>query len=100
MDDAGYTEGLGTVLLEAANFSIPLIGTNVGGIPDIIKDGETGILVPQKNPEAIREAVKKLVEDHELRDTLVENARNHIKNSFSWETITEKFFEIYSSLAK
>ena len=100
VDDAGYTEGLGTVLLEAANFSIPLIGTNVGGIPDIIKDGETGILVPQKNPEAIREAVKKLVEDHELRDTLVENARNHIKNSFSWETITEKFFEIYSSLAK
>jgi len=96
VDDAGYTEGLGTVLLEATNFSIPLIGTNVGGIPDIIKDGETGILVPQKDPEAISKAVKKLAENSGLRETLVKNAKNHIEKSFSWETITEKFFRIYS----
>ena len=98
VDDAGYTEGLGTVLLEATNFSIPLIGTDVGGIPDIIKDGKTGILVPQKDPEAISDAVKKLAENSGLRETLVKNAKNHIEKSFSWETITEKFFGIYSSL--
>ena len=100
VDDAGYTEGLGTVLLEAANFSIPVIGTNVGGIPDIIINGKTGLLVPQKDPEALSEAVKKLSENPELRETLVENAREHLKESFSWESITEKFFKIYSSLAK
>ncbi len=100
VDDAGYTEGLGTVLLEAADFSIPLIGTNVGGIPDIIKDGETGILVPQKDPEAISEAVKRLVENSQLCENLVENARKHLEKSFSWESITEKFFEIYVSLTK
>ena len=96
VDDAGYTEGLGTVLLEATNFSIPIIGTDVGGIPDIIKDGETGLLVQQKDPEAISEAVKKLAENSGLRETLVKNAKNHIEKSFSWETITEKFFRIYS----
>ena len=100
VDDAGYTEGLGTVLLEASNFSIPVIGTDVGGIPDIIKDGETGILVQQKDPEAISKAVKKLAGNPELRETLVENARKHIEKSFSWKTITEKFFGIYVSLTK
>lgn len=96
VDDAGYTEGLGTVLLEAANFAIPSIGTNVGGIPDIIKDGETGILVPQKDPWAISEAVKRLAEDRALCRELTENARKHLRDNFSWEVITEKFFEIYS----
>ena len=96
VDDAGYTEGLGTVLLEAANFSIPSIGTNVGGIPDIIIDKKTGLLVPPKDPEAIRDAVKKLAENSELRETLVENAKKHLEKSFSWTTISEKFFEIYS----
>lgn len=96
VDDAGYTEGLGTVLLEAANFAIPSIGTNVGGIPDIIIDGKTGLLVPQKDPWAISEAVKRLAEDRALCRELTENARKHLRDNFSWEVITEKFFEIYS----
>jgi len=96
VDDAGYTEGLGTVLLEATNFSIPLIGTNVGGIPDIIKDGETGILVPQKDSSALSNAIKTLAEDKMLCEKLIENAQKHLKDNFSWEVITEKFFNIYS----
>jgi glycosyltransferase involved in cell wall biosynthesis len=96
VDDAGYTEGLGTVLLEAANFAIPAVGTNVGGIRDIIIDGKTGLLVPQKDPWAISEAVKRLAEDRALCRELTENARKHLRDNFSWEVITEKFFEIYS----
>jgi len=96
VDDAGYTEGLGTVLLEAANFSIPSIGTNVGGIPDIIIDGKTGLLVPQKDSAALADAIKTLAEDKMLCGKLTENAQKHLKDNFSWEVITEKFFEIYS----
>lgn len=96
VDDAGYTEGLGTVLLEAANFSIPSIGTNVGGIPDIIIDRKTGLLVPQKNSAALADAIKTLAEDQVLCGILTENARKHLKDNFSWKVITEKFFEIYS----
>ncbi|MBP5406814.1 glycosyltransferase family 4 protein [bacterium] len=96
VDNAGYTEGLGTVLLEAANFSIPLIGTDVGGIPDIIIDGKTGLLVPQKDPDALCRAIKTLAENRALCGKLTENAHKHVKDNFSWEVITEKFFEIYS----
>jgi len=98
VDDAGYTEGLGTVLLEAANFSIPSIGTNVGGIPDIIIDGKTGLLVPQKDSAALANAIKTLAEDKTLCGKLTENAQKHLKDNFSWEVITEKFFEIYSKI--
>ena len=96
VDDAGYTEGLGTVLLEATNFSIPSIGTNVGGIPDIIIDKKTGLLVPPKDPNALAEAIKTLAGDKTLCEKLTENAQKHLKNHFSWEVITERFFEIYS----
>lgn len=96
VDNAGYTEGLGTVLLEAANFSVPLIGTNVGGIPDIIINGKTGLLVPQKDSAALAEALQTLAKDPALYRELTENARKHLKNNFSWEIITEKFFNIYS----
>ena len=96
VDDAGYTEGLGTVLLVAANFSIPSIGTDVGGIPDIIINRKTGLLVPPKDPNALSGAIKTLAEDSALCRELTENAQKHLKNNFSWEVITEKFFEIYS----
>ena len=96
VDDAGYTEGLGTVLLEAANFSIPSVGTDVGGIPDIIIDGETGLLVPQKDSAALAEALQTLAVTPALCRKLTENAQKHLKENFSWEVITEKFFKIYS----
>ena len=96
VDDAGYTEGLGTVLLEAANFSIPSVGTNVGGIPDIIIDRKTGLLVPQKDSAALAKALQTLAKDPALCRELTENARKHLKNNFSWKIITEKFFDIYS----
>lgn len=98
VDDRGYTEGLGTVLLEATNFSLPLIGTNVGGIPDIVIDGKTGLLVPQKDPQALKNAIETLADDEKLRKELVENAKKHLKERFSWEMITERFFAVYSKL--
>lgn len=96
VDDAGYTEGLGTVLLEAANFSIPSVGTNVGGISDIIIDGKTGLLVPQKDPASLADALRILAGDPVLCRELTENAQKHLKENFSWKIITEKFFDIYS----
>ncbi|MGB9561779.1 MAG: glycosyltransferase family 4 protein, partial [bacterium] len=65
-DRHGDTEGLGTVLLEALSAGKPVIGTNVGGIPDIIKDNQTGLLVPEKNPEALANAIEKILSNREL----------------------------------
>ncbi len=99
VDDQGYTEGLGTVLLEAISFGIPVIGSNVGGIPDIIIDGKTGSLVMQKDSVAIIQAIENIVDNPELAEELTKNALNHLAQNFSWEMITNKFIQIYKSLS-
>jgi len=99
VDDQGYTEGLGTVLLEAISFGIPVIGSNVGGIPDIIIDGKTGILVMQKDSVSVAQAIEKIADNPELAEELTKNALNHLAQNFSWEMITNKFIQIYKSLS-
>lgn len=99
VDDQGYTEGLGTVLLEAISFGIPVIGSNVGGIPDIIIDGKTGFLVMQKDSDAIAQAIEKIVNNSDFVKEMTKNALNHLAQNFSWEMITNKFILIYKSLS-
>ena len=94
------TEGLGVVLLEAMACGIPVVGSNVGGIPDIIKDGETGLLTRQKDPDDIAEKVIKLLSDEKLRDKVVENGLNLVRQNFSWEIISDKFLKIYHDVIK
>lgn len=98
VDDQGYTEGLGTVLLEAISYDIPVIGSDTGGITDIIINGKTGILVEQKDPESIFKAILKLSDDSVLRGECVKNARQHLSNNFSWWAIRRKFVDEYKKL--
>ncbi len=67
-------EPFGQVLLEAAALKIPAVASNVGGIPEVIVDGETGILVPQENPNALAKAIKSLLENEDLRAQMGEKA--------------------------
>jgi glycosyltransferase involved in cell wall biosynthesis len=100
IDSRGDTEGLGVVLIEAAQYGLPLIASDVGGISDVIIDKKTGLLVPEKNPAAIAVAIKELSENEELRKSLVLGANEHIEQNFSWEKIIEKQTSIYRSLVK
>lgn len=65
-------EGFGIVLLEAMAAGIPVIATNVDGIKEVVVDGVSGILVPPKDPDAIAEAVNKLIENPQLTNRLIE----------------------------
>jgi len=98
VDDHGYTEGLGTVIIEAIICGIPVIGSNVGGIPDIIIDKKTGLLVSQKDPKSIADAITYISNNPNLRDELIKSARKHVKNKFSWKIITDMFMKIYTKL--
>ena len=98
IDRKGDTEGLGTVLIEAGLYKNALIGSNVGGIPDIIKHGETGLLVPQKDVNKLADAIEKLIKNEELRKKLAENAHNYVKQNFSWNKIIEEFKKLYKEL--
>ncbi|MBK9099574.1 MAG: glycosyltransferase [bacterium] len=65
-------EGFGIVLLEAMASGIPVIATNVDGIKEVVVDGESGILIPAKNPEAIADAVLNIIENPQLAEKLVD----------------------------
>ncbi|MCB9798582.1 glycosyltransferase family 4 protein [Candidatus Nomurabacteria bacterium] len=90
-------EGLGIVFIEAQACGIPVIGTNVGGIPDIIEDNQTGYLIETKNPDQIAEKLIVLLKDKELRKRFVESSQHTVKK-FEWNTIIAKIDEIYTSL--
>lgn len=91
----GDTEGLGVVLLEAMASGIPLIGSNIGGITDIIKNNETGLLTRPENPEDISDKIVMLLSNKKLRRKFSEEGLRTIKEKFSWDVVTIKFVEFY-----
>jgi len=96
VDSKGDTEGLGVVLIEAMEYGLPIIASNVGGIPDVAIDKKTGLLVPEKNPQALAAAIKELSENEALQKALVAGASEHIKQNFSWDVIVEKQLNSYT----
>ena len=92
------SEALGNVFLEAQAAGCCVVGTRVGGIPEIIRDGETGILVPPENPAAAAGALAKLLSDRVLRAHLASNAVIHAE-AYDWDIIAERYASTYDSLA-
>jgi glycosyltransferase involved in cell wall biosynthesis len=97
--DSGDTEGLGVVFLEALASGTAVIGSNVGGIPDIIEDGKSGFLVPQKDSKVLADKIIDLLKNPQLQKDFANYGKEHIKKNFSWESIAEKFNELFKSLS-
>ncbi len=89
------SEGLGNSFLEAMAASIPVIGTPVGGIPDFLKNEETGLFCKVGDPEDIAQKIEKLVFDDALKKKIVENARKLVKEKYNWEIIAAQYAELY-----
>ena len=98
VDSKGDTEGLGVVLIEAMELGLPIVASNVGGIPDVVVDGESGILVPEKNPVALADAFKRLATDSSLTEHLLAGARKRISECFTWDGIIERQVEVYKKV--
>ena len=98
VDHKGDTEGLGVVLIEAMELGLPIVASNVGGIPDVVVDGESGILVPEKDPVALADAFKRLEVDPTLIQKLLAGARKRIDECFTWDGIIERQMEVYKRL--
>jgi glycosyltransferase involved in cell wall biosynthesis len=84
------------VLLEAMASGCPVIGSDVGGIPDIITDGENGFLVPERRPDLIAEKIIQLLSDTDLQEKFRKNGFIRIQESFSWVTVSAKFSDVFS----
>ena len=81
-------------LQEAQLMKKPVVATNVGGIPEIMKDNETGFLVKKGNSEELIEKLSLLINDKEKRKIMGENGRKFIEENFSWNTIAKEFLKI------
>ena len=98
VDSKGDTEGLGVVLIEAMELGLPIVASNVGGIPDVVVDGESGILVPEKDPQALANAYKRLAADPELVKQLLAGSQKRIAECFTWDGIIERQIAVYNKL--
>jgi L-malate glycosyltransferase len=87
-------EGMGSVLLDAMAFGRPIAATRAGGIPEIVVDGESGLLADRENPEALGEAIARLATDRALADRLAAGGRSRVKE-FSVERMTDRTIEVY-----
>lgn len=94
VDSRGDTEGLGVVLLEALASGCAVIGSEVGGITDIIRHRQTGLLTEQKNPNDLAKNINELIENTKLREELANGGHKHTIEMFSWDSVSEKFEEI------
>ncbi len=98
VDSRGDTEGLGVVMIEAAVYGVPVIASAVGGIVDVIINEKTGLLVKEKSPQELADAIKRLHDDPDLSKRLTDNCRTHVNDFFSWDRITEKQLAIYKKV--
>jgi glycosyltransferase involved in cell wall biosynthesis len=93
------TEGLGTAIMEAAAVGLPIIATNIGGIPEIVRDAEEALLIPPANEDAIADAITRLYEDRQLASRLAQNARRRILAHFTPARLADQTELLYRSLA-
>lgn len=92
------SEALAYVVIEALFAGLPIVASNVGGIPEIITNGKTGILFPQGNVEALQEILAKLMHDETYRTALGNAARAHAPD-FSFEKMYTKTRALYDSMS-
>jgi glycosyltransferase involved in cell wall biosynthesis len=88
-------EGFGVACLEAMAHARPVVATGVGGLLDLVVDGETGLVVPPRDPAALRAALERLLADGELRRRLGAAGRERARERFSWDVVTDATVAAY-----
>jgi glycosyltransferase involved in cell wall biosynthesis len=87
-------EGFGLVLIEAMAAGVPVIGTNVPGIRDVIVDGFSGLLVPARNPRALANAIARVLSDIPLREKLIAGGRDRVRRLYDWAACYDQYRQL------
>jgi len=95
---SGDTEGQGVVILEAFAARLCVLATHVGGISDVVDDGDTGVMVEAREPKQLAEAMAKLLSDSGRRDMLANNAFAKVNRCYDWEKIAHDFENLYRAV--
>ena len=91
-------EGTPVSLIEAQASGVPVISTNVGGVKDILDEGNTGFVVPKKDPEAFAEKLQLLIENKEIRTKMSQNGWNFVRDKFHYTTLVKNMENYYAEL--
>ena len=94
-----HYEGLPTSMLEAMASRTPVVATEISGVPDVIDDGENGLLIPPREPSRIADSVARLLDDPGMRERLANAGRETVEREYTWESIGREFESLYRSLA-
>ena len=93
-----YSEGLPNVVMEALSCGTPAIVTNVGGCPEVVRDGETGFVVPVGDVEALKDRIKCLLENEDLRERMGKLGREDVIERYEREKVIGKLKEVYEEI--
>lgn len=93
-----HQEALGTAFIEAGAMGLPTVATNVDGVPEVVQDGRTGLLVPVRDGKAIAEAICRLLGDPIYRQSMGANAAEFVRRKFSREVMAQGMERLYSQL--
>lgn len=91
----GNRDGLPTVLIEAMALGVPVVSTPVTGIPEIVRHGETGYIVPESSPEELAESIKQLIDDRETAQKMAAAGRNLIESQFNLRANVRELRELF-----
>ncbi|MFA4901170.1 MAG: glycosyltransferase [Desulfobaccales bacterium] len=95
-----YSEGLSLALLEAMAAGLPVIVSRVGGNPEVVTDGATGLIIPPRDAEALAQSLERFLADPAGAKELGKNARRHVEANYSLERLGKGINEIYEELAE
>jgi glycosyltransferase involved in cell wall biosynthesis len=93
-------ESIPQVIKEAFYLKIPIIATNVGGIPELIINNKTGILIPPNDPEMLESSINKLLLDDQTSKKLADAGYEFVMNNLTWEILLPKYVKFYEDLQK
>jgi glycosyltransferase involved in cell wall biosynthesis len=95
-----WTENCPMSILEAMAMGIPVVASNVGGIPELIEHGRDGLLCRRDQPQEFVEQITRLHNEPELRQRLVENGRNAVALKFAFPVLTQKWLDIVQGIGQ
>lgn len=90
-----YSEGFGITVLEAGAVGVPVVATKVGGVPELIKDYETGISIKPGDYDHLYKAIVELMDDSSLREKMGNNIAIEIKTNYGWDTTVNKYERLF-----